>query len=222
MTRDKFVVVTGDLRSSRRLKNRVKIQEKLKNTLKIINNTFGEDIVAKFVIVGGDGFQGMILSPECLFDLYYLLFEQIGHRFYIGIGIGSISTHMSSVIGEMDGEVFYKSSKALNEAKKGRRWVVFKGDWDGDDLISSSWNLMADVMWHWTKRQREVVMLYRRETGVDSVANKLEVTDKAIYKILSSSRYKTLKAVESSLRDFLEQNWLKIKNRPKMVEKRGV
>ena len=63
MTKDKFVVVTGDLKSSRRLKNRTKIQEHLKNALKNINNTFREKIVSKFIIVGGDGFQGMVSSP---------------------------------------------------------------------------------------------------------------------------------------------------------------
>jgi DNA-binding phage protein len=219
MTKDKFVVVTGDLKSSRRLKNRTKIQEHLKNALKNINNTFKENIVAKFIIVGGDGFQGMLSSPECMFELYYQLFEQIDHKFYAGVGIGSIITDMSSVISEMDGEGFYRSSNALNEAKKSKKWVVFKGDSSIDNIVSSSWNLMADVMWHWTKRQKEVVMLYRREANVNSIANNLGVTDKAIYKVLSSSKYKTLKTVEDSLKDLLYQKWLKIKSRPKKVEK---
>ncbi len=48
-----YVVVTGDLKSSRRLKDRAEVQEELKNALRIVNRRFEEEIPAKFIVVGG-------------------------------------------------------------------------------------------------------------------------------------------------------------------------
>lgn len=62
------MVVTGDLKSSRKLKERAEVQEELKNALRIVNKRFEEEIPAKFVVVGGDSFQGMLSSPKYLLD----------------------------------------------------------------------------------------------------------------------------------------------------------
>lgn len=111
-------MVTGDLKSSRRLKDRAEVQEDLKNALRIVNSRFEEEIPAKFVVVGGDSFQGMLSSPKHLFDIYHVFFENIGHQFYLGIGVGDISTSLSENVGEIDGEAFHKASDALERAKK--------------------------------------------------------------------------------------------------------
>ena len=68
---NRYVVVTGDLKSSRKLKDRAEVQEELKNALRIVNSRFEEEIPAKFMVVGGDSFQGMLSSPKYLFDIYY-------------------------------------------------------------------------------------------------------------------------------------------------------
>jgi len=115
---DRYVVVTGDLKASRRLKDRGEVQEELKNALRIVNRRFDEEIPAKFVVVGGDSFQGMLSSPKYLFDMYYAFFENISHQFYLGIGVGNISTRLSENVGEIDGEAFHKASDALEMAKK--------------------------------------------------------------------------------------------------------
>ena len=52
----RYVVLTGDLKSSRKLKDRAKVQESLKKSLNEINATFKKGIVAKFRIVQGDSF----------------------------------------------------------------------------------------------------------------------------------------------------------------------
>ena len=63
-SQDWHIVLTGDLKSSRKRKDRAKIQEDLKNALVIVNKTFDEAISADFMVVGGDGFQGMLSSLE--------------------------------------------------------------------------------------------------------------------------------------------------------------
>lgn len=224
VSQNKYIVLTGDLKSSRKIKERAKIQENFKNVLKIVNKKFKEIIVAKFLIIGGDSFQGMLSSPYPIFDMYYELFENIGYPFYLGIGIGSISTKLSKNVGEMDGEAFHRAIEALEKAKKDRGWVAFKSGWEIDSIVTASWNLMADVIWHWSKRQKEIIMHYRKNEGdrkaIEKVAKNFGVSEKNIYKILKTGKYNLLKEAEDAIMDLLNQNWLKLKIEPKLVEKR--
>lgn len=224
-SQDKYIVLTGDLKSSRkiRVRDRIKIQRTFKNALEIVNEKFKKTITAKFMIVGGDSFQGMLSSPHYLFDIYYMLFENINHPFYLGIGVGDISTELSENVIEMDGEAFHHSADALKQVKKDRTWIMFKSGWNIDDIVSSSWNLMADIIWNWSKRQKEIIMYYRNH-GENREAIKLAtknfgVGERNIYKTLRIGRYNLLKAVENSLKEILNQKWFKLNIEPKMVER---
>jgi len=218
-----YVVLSGDLKSSRKLQDRAKIQEQLRNALVIVNETFNEAISAEFVLTGGDGFQGMLSSLEYFFDIYYELFANVGHQFYIGVGAGGISTGLSKNVGEMDGEVFYRSVESLSKAKKERSWIVFKtGGW-GDDVITSSLNLMADVMWNWSERQKHIMLYYRKRGGnreaVKSASENLSVGERSIYKTLRTGKYHLLKSAENALRGMLNQKRFKLDIEPETDDK---
>jgi len=224
---NRYVVVTGDLKSSRKLKDRAEVQEELKNALRIVNSRFEEEIPAKFMVVGGDSFQGMLSSPKYLFDIYYVFFENIRHQFYLGIGIGGISTSLSENVGEIDGESFHKASDALERAKKGNIWIVFKSEWEIEGVVTCLLNFMVDVMWSWTKRQREIVTYYRKvkneksNVTLEEVARGIGIKKQTLSKILKRSKYKLLKGAEDTFVDFITRNWLTGKNKPKMTDKRG-
>ncbi len=202
-----YVVLTGDLKSSRKLGERAEIQEGVKGALAVVNERFAGAISAKFMIVGGDGFQGMLYSTESLFDLYYSLFEHIGYRFYVGIGTGGISTNMSENVGEMDGEVFHRSSDALGMVKRKRGWVAFDSGRKLDGVITSSWNLMADAIWNWSERQKEIILYYRRHgegrDAVISASQNFGIGERSIYKTLRTGRYHLLRSVEDALEEVL-------------------
>ena len=223
---NRYVVVTGDLKSSRKLKDRAEVQEDLKSALRIVNKRFEEEIPAKFVVVGGDSFQGMLFSPKYLFDIYYAFFENIGHQFYLGIGVGDISTGLSENVGEIDGEAFHKASEALERAKKENMWIAFKSEWEIDEVVTCLLNFMADVMWSWTKRQREIVTYYRKvkneksSVTLEEVAEDIGIKKQTLSKILKRSKYKLLKEAEDTFVDFIARNWLTEENKPKMADKR--
>ena len=223
-----YVVVTGDLKASRRLKDRAEVQEELKNALRIVNRRFDEEIPAKFMVVGGDSFQGMLFSPKYLFDIYYVFFENISHQFYLGIGIGGISTSLSENVGEIDGEAFHKASDALERAKKENIWIVFRSEWEIDGVVTCLLNFMADVMWSWTKRQREIVTYYRKvkneksNVTLEEVARGIGIKKQTLSKILKRSKYKLLKEAEDTFVDFISQKWLTEGYKPKMADKGGL
>jgi len=223
----KYVVVTGDLKSSRRLEDRAEVQEELKNALRIVNRRFEEEIPAKFMVARGDSFQGMLSSPNCLFDMYHVFFENISHQFYLGIGVGDISTSLSENVGEIDGEAFHNASEALERAKKENIWIVFRSEWEIDGVVTCLLNFMADVMWNWTKRQREIVTYYRKveneksSVTLEEVARGIGIKKQTLSKILKRSKYKLLKEAEDTFVDFISCNWLTGENNPKMADKWG-
>ena len=206
-SRDRYVVLTGDLKSSRKLSERAKVQEHLKSALKVVNERFADVIAAKFIVVGGDGFQGVLSSVEDIFDIYYTLFEKIEYPFYVGIGTGSISTSLSENVAEMDGEAFHRSSGALSKIKKKRNWVAFESGREIDSVITASWNLMADTIWNWSKRQKEIILYYRKHGGgkeaVKSASESLDVGERSIYKTIRTGKYHLLKSMEDALEEVL-------------------
>lgn len=221
-----YVVLTGDLKSSRKIKDRAKTQEKLKDTLKIINKRFSDVIIADFVIIGGDGFQGMILSPDFISDIYYLLFENIEYPFYLGIGTGNISTGLSKNVAEIDGRAFHLASAALGKAKKENKWIELKSDWENNDIITCLLNFMAEVMWGWSKRQKDVVMYYRKvkskknDATLKEISVSLGIKKQTLSKILKRAKYTLLEDAEKTVVNFISQKWLTKENKPKVADKR--
>ncbi len=218
-----YVVVTGDLKSSRRLKERAEVQEELKNALRIVNRRFNEEIVAKFVVVRGDSFQGMLSSPRYLFDIYLVFFENIGHQFYLGIGVGGLSTRLSENVGEIDGEAFHKASEALERAKKDNLWIVFRSKWEIDEIVTCLLNFMADVMWNWTKRQREIIIYFRghgeNREAVRLASRNFGVGERSIYKTLRTGRYHLWRGAEKAVMDSLNREWFKSEIEPDRVDR---
>ncbi len=223
-SQNRYVVVTGDLKSSRRLKARAEVQEELKNALRMVNMRFNEEIVSKFAVVRGDSFQGMLSSPKCLFDIYLLFFEHIGHQFYLGIGVGGLSTRLSENIGEIDGEAFHNASEALERAKKEDLWIVFRSKWEIDEVVTYLLNFMAEAMWNWTKRQREIILFFRwhgeNREAVRLASKNFGVGERSIYKTLRTGRYHLWRGAESALGALLNRRWFKSEIEPDKVDKR--
>lgn len=188
-----YVTVVGDLHKSRRMSQRRLIQENLKKGLRLINREFSKSVVADFKVVGGDGFQGMLKDARCLLEIYYRLFEAIGHPFYFSVGMGEISTRVSKRIDEIDGKAFHLAIEGLDEAKRKGLWVSIKADAEGVDLMSCLWNLLAERMWEWTDRQKQIILHYRRvRTKPDAIARsarRFGVSQRNVYKLLQTSRY---------------------------------
>ena len=217
---NRYVVVTGDLKSSRKLKDRAEVQEELKNALRVVNRRFDKEIPAKFMVVGGDSFQGMLSSPKYLFDIYYAFFENIGRQFYLGIGVGDISTGLSENVGEIDGEAFHKASEALERAKKENMWIAFKSEWEIDEVVTCLLNFMADVMWNWTERQKEMIIYFREQGGnreaVRLASKYFGVGERSIYKTLRTGKYHLWRDAETAVADLLNQKWFKLETEPEM------
>lgn len=224
-SQEMYVVLIGDMKASRKMEDRAKVQKRLKNALLAINTEFRDTIVANFVVLRGDSFQGIVSSPVNLCDIYYTLFEHINSKFYLGVGIGVISTKISDNIGEMDGKSFHNAIEALENVKKQNLWIEFKAGWETDGIITWLLNFALDAMWNWTKRQKEVVTHYKRmkteknKITLREVAKDIGITKQTVSDILKRSRYGMVENAENSFMGYVSQKWLTIECKPKTIDK---
>jgi hypothetical protein len=205
------IVITGDLKSSRKIDNRYISQDNLKNAIKHLNSTFRQHLISEFRIVGGDGFQGMISRSDIILEIYFSLFQKIQHPFYFGVGIGSISTQLSDFVQEIDGEAFHLSSEALTFAKKKNRWFVLRSNLKNNDLIECIFNFIFEIIWKWTERRREIILFYRNHgenpQAIKMASIKFETGTRNIYKILEVGQYNLIKYGETVLKKELSENY---------------
>lgn len=196
------------------MEDRFIVQDKLKGALNYINNKFSRRIVAEFKIIGGDGFQGMISSPDIIFDIYFILFEKIDHPFYLGIGIEGISTRLSQYVEEIDGKAFHFSSESLETAKKKKKWVILKSNLINNDLFECVLNLTFEIMWNWTERRKEIIIFYRKHGensfAIEKASKKFKLGTRSIYQAIELGKYSLVKYAEDILKQELNEIWFKI------------
>ena len=120
--------------------------------------------------------------------------------------------------------MFHKAIGALEKAKRDNYWIVFEAGWKIDGILTYLLNFMADIMWNWTDRQREIVIHYRKmknqknEYTLRDLAEEIGVRKQTISKILKRSRYKILEDAEKSFKDYVSQKWLTEECKPEMAD----
>lgn len=205
-----LIVITGDLKSSKKMNDRKSIQNDLRNAIHHINSRYRQHIVSDFKIIGGDGFQGLISRTDVILDIYFSIFQKIHLPFYLGVGTGSISTSLSQDVQEIDGEAFHNSSNSLITAKKKNRWIVIKTDSKNNDLIECILNFLFEIMWKWNERRRQIILFYRNHgensDAIKLTAQEFEVGTRNIYKHLELGQYSMIKYGEEVLKAELKKN----------------
>lgn len=115
-----------DIKNSRHLQQREKVQYLLIDMLKKANNKFSNLIVNPFIITIGDEWQGLLKYPcdyNILFDYFHEVLGNID--FYCGIGIGEITIHdFELTVNQLDGPSFYLARSAIEVAKNNNYSLV--------------------------------------------------------------------------------------------------
>lgn len=115
-----YIAVIGDIKDSKNIGDRGKIQDKLNAVLKSVNESYDEDISARFIITLGDEFQGLLERKEHLFAIVkYIEREMYPVRLRFGIGIGKISTDIfyGAAIGA-DGPAYYAAREMVEQLRE--------------------------------------------------------------------------------------------------------
>jgi hypothetical protein len=161
------IVIIGDLINSRKLKNRLSAQERLKDSLSEVNKKYSDEIGSKFMITLGDEFQGLLLTGcNCLRILDEISFRMSPIEIRFGLGVGELNTVLNKELCTgMDGPVFWKAREAIQVIHKkndyGRTNVHLcsqKNDFSVV-LINDILKLTALQMSGWRDTQKEIYRL---------------------------------------------------------------
>ena len=201
-----YIAIIGDLKNSRILNDRNRVQNQLKNLLNRVNEKYSEDISAKFMITLGDEFQGLLHDGAHVMDMI----EEIQREMHpveirFGIGVGPITTdiNVEMAIGA-DGPGYYKARQAIdflkeNEQKSMTHASDIRIEFDGDNaeaaaVMNTVFSLLTVIKAHWTERQREIIRdtMENKDSQAKS-AVRLKVTQSSIQRGLTGGNYYTYK-----------------------------
>lgn len=201
----RYLAVIGDIRGSRRLKDRAAVQARLEEALAEINREFAADLAADFVVTLGDEFQGLLREPHRLLPLLGYLetsLVEVGLRY--GIGWGPLATPLRRQALGMDGPCFHRAREALSEAKHLKGWAAIKGfGIERDRVLGGLLALIGAVRGNWTRTQTETVGWMRRLGSQKQVAATRGVTKSTVSKALHGALYEAITRAEEAVAELL-------------------
>lgn len=197
-----YVAIIGDIKESKKIKNRNEVQAKLKKILDEINKFYAKDISSKFILTLGDEFQGLLCNGA---NAVYII-SKIERKMYpikirFGVGIGEIITDIDRemAIGA-DGPGFHKAREAIeylkaNEKRNQTNTADSRFEFDGENqastiMINTILSLMTVIKDSWSDRQREIIwdLLEYRDSQAN-VAKRLNITQPSVQKSLAKGKY---------------------------------
>lgn len=200
-----YVAIIGDIIDSRKINNRNEVQQKLKDVLSEINQSYDEIIAANFMISLGDEFQGLICQQEKVFDIINdIEMNMFPIKIRFGIGVGKIDTDiLKHNTLEIAGPAYYNARKSisiLNERKKSYEKILTNAIIDSgdqfktqDELINSILSLIYISKSKWKKNYVNVIKLYiKNNYNQYDAARILGVQQPAISKTLNNSNFYTI------------------------------
>jgi len=214
-----FYAIIGDIRNSKKTKNRFLIQEQLEEILKEINVKYGNSIAANFIITLGDEFQGLLNSTKPLIDII----EEIKIKMYpieirFGIGFGEISTKINKEMAiSADGPAYYCARKMINEIKKSEKskmsdkvTIKLCSDEKGTivELINNTFCLWSFIQSKWTPNQNRLIFEdIISGNNQREVAQKLGIVQSTVQRGLKSSGYYSYLYTKRILEEVLLKEW---------------
>lgn len=217
-TEQPYIAIIGDMKRSKSLTDRSKVQEKLKITLDRINEVYKLDISSKFMITLGDEFQGLLSSGANIMHIVSEIEQGMYPvRLRFGVGIGSITTKINHdmAIGA-DGPGYYKARAAVeylkdSERRKQTSISDIRIEIDGENheiekMMNTILSLLTVIKASWSDRQREVIwdMLQSKDSQAN-VAKRLKIQQPTVQKILANGNYYSVKEAFDTIEKAMEE-----------------
>lgn len=213
-----YIAVIGDMKESRKMKDRNQAQKDLAKVLEEINLKYDKDISSKFMITLGDEFQGLLCNGANVMHIV----TEIEQKMYpvkirFGIGVGDITTNIDKnmAIGA-DGPGYYRARDAIeylkkSEKKKKNSVGDIRFEIDGENqgtaiLLNTILSLLTVIKSSWSDRQREVIwdMLENQDSQIET-AKRFNIKQPTVQKILSTGRYYAYKDALDTIGKALEE-----------------
>lgn len=183
--RVQYLVLIGDLRDSRGVKNRAARQRVFASSLASLNARFGDALASPLTITLGDEFQAVFRDPSRVWEVLSALqasLHPVTARF--GLGVGAIATPINpaAALG-MDGPAFYRAREAVTLLKSDGGNFRVAGLEDAE-LVNHSLSLVSGLQENWQPNRFAVYHGYLAGVPVQQIAEALGISKTAVYKNL--------------------------------------
>jgi hypothetical protein len=204
----RYVALIGDVVASRRIAQRAKFQQDLRNLVGQLNQRFASALIGPLTLLKGDELQALFSQPlsgvRVVIELADLLFPE---RIRWGFGYGPLATEKLPETAQMDGPCFHHARSALEAAQKTDCWLVARGFGEtaaslADLMITDHFALMGAVRNRWTERQAEFVRAARSSLQ-KNVAKKLGVSPSVVSESLKLASFAILEENEGRVMDLI-------------------
>lgn len=196
-----YIAIIGDIKNSKKIKERKELQEHIKRILDEINDRYKDTIASAFTITLGDEFQGLLKCGKNVMDIIYFIKNEASVSIRFAIGIGTITTDINPLISiGADGPAYYKARECIDELKfnekkkeKGQSDIKIAIDSKNQSyeyLLNSIFSLMYNIESQWTDRQKTIInyMIYHNATQTQC-AQYFFVTQSNIGQILNKTHF---------------------------------
>lgn len=205
----RYAALVGDVVGSKKIKDREKFQKRLQAACDQVNTTYTKDIYAPLKITKGtDEVSGVLTKVENLYKIVNTISEKICPyliRFAIFYGFLDIALE-SKDAAKIDGDAFHKAAGLMSYLVKTEELAILQiNDSLIDRLLTSQMNLIFFLKKRWTKRQFEVVTLYKELESQEKVANRLRITQPTTSDIIKSANYDEILKAEQTINDALRE-----------------
>ena len=183
----KYLVVIGDIISSREIEDRKLLQLRLNNILNEIKQH--EDApLSPYTITLGDEFQAVYQQADSLFlHAFSILEEVFPHRIRFSFGLGNISTELNreQSLG-MDGEAFYLAREGMEWIKeqRGEHRFIIQGlaEPQTADLLNNTLFLISNQINSWQLNRISILRRRMENQAVKKIAEDLGISETAVYR----------------------------------------
>lgn len=213
-----YIAIIADIKGSKKLNNRLLIQERLKSVLQNINTKYVNIIASNFTITLGDEFQGILNDGAHVMDILFEI-EKAMYPIQLryGVGVGNITTHINRALSiGADGPAYYCARAAIESVKENEKkrktaksdiHIIFEeGDVMVSNLLNTIFSLLTVIKCSWTERQREIIWdMLEHDDGQINTAIRFHVQQPAIQKALASGDFYTYKEAIDSIKGVLSE-----------------
>lgn len=203
-----FVALIGDIRGSRELEERNKVQKEFKRVVNSLNDHVPDSSIAsRFTVTTGDEFQVLLTDATDAVEAAVSASDRFHPaRLRFGIGRGELDTEVNpnQAIG-MDGPCFHRARDAISSARKDGAWLRVDG-WskDLDGRINPMFDLIQCVREDWTDRQAQFALALKEEGTQKRVAERYDVSKSTVSESLSAGHVQEVRNAENSLAELLQ------------------
>jgi hypothetical protein len=205
-----FVALIGDIRGSRELENRKKVQKEFKRVVASLNDHVPDgSIASRFTVTTGDEFQVLLTDATGAVEAAVSASDRFHPaRLRFGIGRGGLDTEVNpnQAIG-MDGPCFHRAREAVDSARNDGAWLRVSG-WPKnlDEHINSMFDLVQCVREDWTDRQAQLALALKERGAQKRVADHYGVSKSTVSESLSAGHVQEVRSAENSLAALLQEN----------------